>query len=179
MFYIRKLPIRNLQYRYALYRLIKSSWQIYSSHNNILSLSSQKNESSSAFTAVDIENGNLQPTIKILIQQNKNHAYSTKTQTNTKPKIWSNIDRMNENNGDEHHVKASEKKKKTLNSVLCRFAIVSVVVLSFIGVILIWIYMGWLYGLPAVAVAVILILITSGKWRWFYIAAITAPRDIR
>ncbi|XP_055634949.1 long-chain fatty acid transport protein 4 isoform X2 [Toxorhynchites rutilus septentrionalis] len=39
--------------------------------------------------------------------------------------------------------------------------------------------MGWEFGLPAVLIALLAVLIASGRWRWFYIAAVTAPRDVK
>ncbi|XP_055543371.1 long-chain fatty acid transport protein 4 [Wyeomyia smithii] len=45
------------------------------------------------------------------------------------------------------------------------------------GVVVIWYYMGWEFGLPALLIALLAILIASGKWRWLYIAAVTVPRD--
>lgn len=39
--------------------------------------------------------------------------------------------------------------------------------------------MGWDYTIPAILVGVVAIIASSGLWYWLYIAAITAPRDIR
>lgn len=50
---------------------------------------------------------------------------------------------------------------------------------SIAGVVLVWYYMGWEFGLPAVLIALLAVLIASGKWRWFYIAAVTVPRDVK
>ncbi|XP_065076114.1 long-chain fatty acid transport protein 4-like [Ochlerotatus camptorhynchus] len=50
---------------------------------------------------------------------------------------------------------------------------------SIAGIVLVWYYMGWEFGLPAVLIALLAVLIASGKWRWFYIAAVTAPRDVK
>ncbi|XP_055605890.1 long-chain fatty acid transport protein 4-like [Uranotaenia lowii] len=49
---------------------------------------------------------------------------------------------------------------------------------SVAGIVLVWYYMGWEFGLPAVLIALLAVLIASGKWRWFYIAALTIPRDV-
>lgn len=47
----------------------------------------------------------------------------------------------------------------------------------------VWYYMGWMYGLQAIFVAVLAVLAATGGWyyigHWLYIAIITAPRDIR
>ncbi|XP_073846334.1 fatty acid transport protein 2 isoform X2 [Musca autumnalis] len=37
--------------------------------------------------------------------------------------------------------------------------------------------MGWTFGLPALLVALLVILLTKPGWRWFYIAGATAKRD--
>ncbi|XP_053694220.1 long-chain fatty acid transport protein 4 [Sabethes cyaneus] len=39
--------------------------------------------------------------------------------------------------------------------------------------------MGWEFGLPALLIALLAVLIASGKWRWLYIAAVTVPRDFK
>ncbi|XP_058825807.1 long-chain fatty acid transport protein 4 isoform X2 [Topomyia yanbarensis] len=39
--------------------------------------------------------------------------------------------------------------------------------------------MGWEFGLPAILIALLAVLIASGAWRWLYIAAVTAPRDAK
>ncbi|XP_058455235.1 long-chain fatty acid transport protein 4 isoform X2 [Malaya genurostris] len=39
--------------------------------------------------------------------------------------------------------------------------------------------MGWEFGLPAILIALLAVLIASGKWRWLYIAAVTVPRDAK
>ncbi|XP_061402933.1 long-chain fatty acid transport protein 4 [Musca vetustissima] len=38
--------------------------------------------------------------------------------------------------------------------------------------------MGWTFGLPALLVALLVILLTKPGWRWFYIAGATAKRDL-
>lgn len=59
-----------------------------------------------------------------------------------------------------------------------------VIVISVLTTIaLLWYYLGWMYGLQAIVVAVIAVLGASGIWHWFghwlYIAAVTAPRDAK
>lgn len=50
---------------------------------------------------------------------------------------------------------------------------------SIAGIVLVWYFMGWEFGLPAVLIGLLAVLIASGKWRWFYIAAVTIPRDVK
>ncbi|XP_075169507.1 fatty acid transport protein 2 isoform X1 [Haematobia irritans] len=45
------------------------------------------------------------------------------------------------------------------------------------AIVLIWYYMGWTFGLPALFIAFLVILLTKPGWRWFYIAGATAKRD--
>ena len=64
-------------------------------------------------------------------------------------------------------------------SVLCRVVLATVGVgLLAVAVTLIWYYMGWIYGLPAFFVALLVVLLTKPGWRWFYIAGATAKRDL-
>lgn len=39
-------------------------------------------------------------------------------------------------------------------------------------------YLGWMALVQLVLVAVVAYL-AAGNWRWFYVAAVTAPRDLR
>ena len=38
---------------------------------------------------------------------------------------------------------------------------------------------NFLYGLISIFIAFVTILFITGKWRWFYIAGVTAPRDLK
>uniref|UniRef100_A0A2C9GPK7 long-chain-fatty-acid--CoA ligase n=1 Tax=Anopheles arabiensis TaxID=7173 RepID=A0A2C9GPK7_ANOAR len=67
-----------------------------------------------------------------------------------------------------------------------RFRLVLLYVLQFTSVgasiaavVLIWVYMGWEFGLPALLITLAAVFIASGWWRWWYIAFVTAPRDIK
>lgn len=63
-------------------------------------------------------------------------------------------------------------------SVLCRVVLATVGVgILAAAVTLIWYYMGWIYGLPAFFIALLVILLTKPGWRWFYIAGATSKRD--
>lgn len=70
-------------------------------------------------------------------------------------------------------------KKKFEPSLCFRVASVSVgLVCLTCFVTLLWYYLGWMLGLPALILAIIAILLTTVGWRWFYIAAVTSKRDI-
>lgn len=50
-------------------------------------------------------------------------------------------------------------------------------------IVSVWYFLGWMYGLQAIVVAVLAVLAATGGWyyigHWLYIAAVTAPRDVR
>lgn len=84
------------------------------------------------------------------------------------------------------HYTESNSKQKLSNkavSLLRRSTPIGVVVISCILAISIAIsvctMMGWDYTVPAIVCGVVAILASSGLWYWLYIAALTAPRDIR
>ena len=58
-----------------------------------------------------------------------------------------------------------------------------VVIIALVSISLVWYYMGWIYGLNAILVAVVAVIGASGVWHWFgpwlFVAAVTAPRDIK
>lgn len=117
--------------------------------------------------------------------------------TNTNEKIS-----CTNNNNNNHHTsfqfnddynfslptkKDSEQSVKSRKSVVCRVSVVLVssllVIFTLSTVTLVWYYMGWIYGVQAILVAIIAVLGASGIWRlfghWLYIAAVTGPRDLR
>lgn len=80
----------------------------------------------------------------------------------------------------------SNSKQKLSNkavSLLRRSTPIGIVVISCVLAISIAIsvctIMGWDYTVPAIVCGVVAILASSGVWYWLYIAALTAPRDIR
>lgn len=50
-------------------------------------------------------------------------------------------------------------------------------------IVSVWYCLGWMYGLQAIVVAGLAVLAATGGWyyigHWLYIAAVTAPRDVR
>lgn len=42
----------------------------------------------------------------------------------------------------------------------------------------VWYFLGWIFLVELVIVALVAYL-AAGHWRWFYVALMTAPRDIR
>ncbi|XP_055694073.1 long-chain fatty acid transport protein 4-like [Lutzomyia longipalpis] len=73
---------------------------------------------------------------------------------------------------------ASEVGKQ--RAVYCRVAIIAVGFVCLVAIVtLLWYFMGWIWGLQALLVAALVAFAASGAWRWFYVAAVTAPRDVK
>lgn len=87
---------------------------------------------------------------------------------------------LNENeNKRGNYENDMRSKPNSLIHILRVFTITGGILILTALVVIIWVYFSYKMGVPALLVALLLILIASGKWRWFYIAALTAPRDIR
>lgn len=75
------------------------------------------------------------------------------------------------------------RRQSVFFRVSCALVICLVVISVLSTVVLLWYYMGWMYGVQAIVVAVIAVLGASGIWHWFgswlYVAALTAPRDAK
>lgn len=116
--------------------------------------------------------------------------------TNTNEKISCTNNNNNNNNhtsfNDDYNFSLPTKKDskqavKSTKSVVWRVSVVLVssllVIFTLSTVTLVWYYMGWIYGVQAIVVAIIAVLGASGIWRlfghWLYIAAVTGPRDLR
>lgn len=75
---------------------------------------------------------------------------------------------------------AEEEAIYEKKSVLCHAAFVTVGIIFIFTVVAIgWYYMGFVFGLPSLLIALIALLFASGGWHWVYIAVLTAPRDIK
>lgn len=75
------------------------------------------------------------------------------------------------------------RRQSVFFRVSCALVICVIVISVLTTVALLWYYMGWMYGVQAIVVAVIAVLGASGIWHWFgkwlYVAALTAPRDAK
>ncbi|XP_037825992.1 long-chain fatty acid transport protein 4-like [Lucilia sericata] len=91
-------------------------------------------------------------------------------------------DRMNSTNTTDVQNNLSghsSQSQSQRSSVLCRVVLATVGVGLLAAIVtLIWYYMGWTFGLPALLIALLVILLTKPGWRWFYIAGATAKRDL-
>lgn len=125
--------------------------------------------------AADDDNGsgeNNQPNNNNNDTNNNNSSNNGSTTTSTTIAV------AHERSSDDNKVVPGSKKKVYL--VYARYAIVAVGLGTvFAAVVLLWYFMGWLYGLQGVLVASIIVLLVSGKWRWVYIMLITGPRDLK
>lgn len=85
-----------------------------------------------------------------------------------------------------HEVKASTKTiveddEPSRSSVYLRRSLKAIGSLIVIGgaAFVIYYFDNWLFWMAAIFVALVLVIIITGFWRWLHIAAVTAPRDIR
>ncbi|KAI9576400.1 hypothetical protein GQX74_009454 [Glossina fuscipes] len=77
--------------------------------------------------------------------------------------------------------KSLSKQTSSLKNIPVAFSFVLYAVgVSFLAVVisLIWYYMNWIFGLPALALALLAVFLTKPGWRWFYIAGATSKRDL-
>lgn len=131
------------------------------------------------------------------VEKNANELYRSHTNTNEKISCTNNNNNNNNSRtsfqfNDDYNFslptteKDSERPVKRKSSVARRVALVVscfLVILTLSVVTLVWYYMGWIYGVQAILVAIIAVLGASGIWRlcghWIYIAAVTGLRDLR
>lgn len=70
-------------------------------------------------------------------------------------------------------------KNRPVRVLLRRAAVMALLVAILVGLgAVVWYFMGWMSLVQLILVALIAYL-ASGKYRWFYVALRTAPRDIR
>lgn len=88
-------------------------------------------------------------------------------------------DVYNDNDNGDGNAKLSSK----VVNLLRRSKSIGIVVISCVLAVSIAITictkMGWGYTIPAIVVGAVAIIASSGLWYWLYIAAVTAPRDIK
>lgn len=96
----------------------------------------------------------------------------------------------NDQRNDDHtkYVKKTELKSCLANrrsqllnlTTVCSSFVLAVIGAGLLLIIaaLLWYYMSWTIGLPALLLALIVILLTKPGWRWFYIAIATSKRDL-
>lgn len=83
------------------------------------------------------------------------------------------------NNNQSSKQDCEKLNKRSRAAVFCRAAVALVGICFIIAaVVLLWYYMGWEYGLPALLVGFVAVVLSTVGWRWFYIAAVTSKRDI-
>lgn len=83
---------------------------------------------------------------------------------------------------DDHFQQQQQETSKNPSkvAVVCRVVLIAVSLIFLFSVVtLVWYYMGWMYGVQVLLVTVAAIIISKVGWRWFYIAAVTTPRDVK
>lgn len=127
---------------------------------------------------------------RITIKQLPYNSQSTNTQTKTLHANHQKNTEHNTNNDVDVNTSGPEdtnrKQQKLSNKVVVLLrrskSIALVVINSLLAVLIatsLCISMGLDYTVPAIVVGLIAVVASSGLWYWLYIAAVTAPRDIR
>lgn len=99
--------------------------------------------------------------------------------TNSEYDVNGNAHHNNTNDTDHKQLKLSNKivvllrRSKPIALVLINSVLAVLIAIS------VCITMGFDYTIPAIVCGLIAIVASSGLWYWLYIAAVTAPRDIR
>ncbi|XP_076270843.1 fatty acid transport protein 1 [Rhynchophorus ferrugineus] len=71
------------------------------------------------------------------------------------------------------------RKTRSVRVLLRRVAVMAILIGILVGLAaVIWYCFGWLFLIELVLVALVAYL-AAGHWRWFYVAAVTVPRDLR
>lgn len=95
------------------------------------------------------------------------------------------IDSKTQYNNNENEVNSSRNelvnsKQSSGSSVYLRLGlriVGSLIVLALATFIAVWMD-NLLYAILSFFIALVIIIFITGKWRWFYIAAVTGPRDL-
>lgn len=96
--------------------------------------------------------------------------------------IQSKTTTFNNNNENETKSKLEENGGSSNNSVYFRRGlktVSSLLVISLASFIAYTHMDNLLYGIISIFIALVTVLFITGKWRWFYIATVTTPRDTK
>lgn len=120
---------------------------------------------------------------------NNNHYSKSSTTTSSSSENTSDAIDVSETTtlgNSATDIESNRKQQKLSNKIvvlLRRSKPIALVVINSLLAVLIatslCISMGMDYTIPAIVVGLIAIIASSGLWHWLYIAAVTAPRDIR
>lgn len=99
----------------------------------------------------------------------KQQYIQAKTYNNNENEVKSSKNKLVDGGGSSNSSVYVRRGLKTVSSLI----VISLA--SFIAY-----YMdNLIYGLISIFVAIVTVVFITGKWRWFYIAIVTAPRDIK
>lgn len=103
------------------------------------------------------------------VEKGLKHQYiQSKTYNNNENEVKSSTNKLVDGSGSSNSSVYVRRGLKAVSSLI----VISLA--SFIAY-----YMdNLLYGLISIFVAIVTIVFISGHWRWFYIAAVTGPRDL-
>ena len=120
-----------------------------------------------------------------LAKELKHSHYKCLSQSQADDDLEKGVERTETNNNvaenENKNSSTSCKQKVELSGkrLLLRACLCILGVLVFVGCSILTYYMGWYFGFPAYLAAFAAVLLATGKWRWLYVAVLTAPRDIR
>lgn len=100
---------------------------------------------------------------------------------NDKPAILDieKADGTSEAEGGDTATRRRHYKTRPVRVLLKRIAVMSLILAILVGLgAIVWYFLGWMSLVQLILVAIVAYLAT-GKYRWFYVAAVTAPRDVR
>lgn len=93
--------------------------------------------------------------------------------------IEKGVEQFNNNENENSSTGCKQNCELSGKQLLVRACLCALGLLIFVGCSILTYYMGWYFGFPAYLAAFAAILFATGKWRWLYVAVVTAPRDIR
>lgn len=103
------------------------------------------------------------------VEKGLKHQYiQSKTYNNNENELKSSSNKLVEGSGSSNSSVYVRRGLKAVSSLI----VISLA--SFIA----YSMDNWIYGLISIWVGIVTVLFITGKWRWFYIAAVTTPRDL-
>lgn len=72
-----------------------------------------------------------------------------------------------------------KNRSRSVRVLVRRIAAMTVALAVLVGLgAVVWYFLGWIFLVELIIVAVVAYL-AAGHWKWFYVALITTPRDLR
>ncbi|XP_029408360.2 long-chain fatty acid transport protein 4 isoform X3 [Bactrocera dorsalis] len=153
-------------------------------------------EGSGEVNAVDAQNNEINQTsvgVKLPLEKDEQRNTESSEKESRTPHTTIDVDgddqkqvhkdpKQSSSNGNQNGTgPGSTNQQVTTDETTTKSKLLLVVLTASIAVVvvaLLWSFFGWTSGLPALVVAIIVMLLVTLGWRWFYIAAVTTKRDI-